>query len=75
MGTGGRYREQHAYGQWCEYIRGWGYRLHWTVDRYYSDSRLRFPTNYTRDTNEAGVRRFCKKWDLPLPDDLQAAAS
>lgn len=43
------------------------YRLSWVVDRYYEGSRQRFPTAYTRDTDEGGARRFAKKWGCPMP--------
>ncbi|AET42315.1 hypothetical protein SDSG_00050 [Ruegeria phage DSS3-P1] len=45
------------------------YRLSWTVDRYYSRSRLRHPTRYSRDTDEAGARRFAKKWGVNMPKE------
>ena len=64
MGTGGRYKPQSSYGHKCSYI-GWGaWQMSWTVDRYYEGSRLRFPTVYRRNTDEAGARRFCKRWDI-----------
>jgi len=69
MGTGGRYRQQRSYGHECKYI-GWGYyRISWAVDRYFKGDRLRHPTTYRRDTDEAGARRFCKKWDIPFPEE------
>lgn len=43
------------------------YRLSWVVDRYYSGSRLRFPTGYTRETDHSGAVRFAKKWDIAPP--------
>lgn len=43
------------------------YELHWVVDRYYSGSRLRFPTGYTKMTDEKGAARFAKKWDVDMP--------
>ena len=77
MGSGGRHRQQRSYNHRCQYHSNWGgwYEISWTVDRYVSGSRLRFPTTYTRDTDEAGARRFCKKWGIPLPENLQEAAS
>lgn len=45
----------------------WGYRLHWSVDRYYAGSRLRYPRSCTRDTDLAGALRFAKRWNLPRP--------
>ena len=45
------------------------YRISWVVDRYYQGSRLRFPTRYSRDTDEEGARRFCKKWGVEFPGE------
>ena len=79
MGSGGRHRQQRSYNHRCQYHSNWDwgdwYEISWTVDRYVSGSRLRFPATYTRDTDEAGARRFCKKWGIPLPENLQEAAS
>jgi hypothetical protein len=51
------------------------YRLEWTVDRYTKNSRLRFPTRFNRDTDEAGAVKFAKKWDCrKLPDSIRTAA-
>lgn len=63
-----RYSGQASYGHKVSFI-GFGdcYRLHWTVDRYYEGSRLRFPTGYSRDTDKAGAERFCKKWGCKMP--------
>jgi hypothetical protein len=43
------------------------YRLSWVIDRKYAGSRLRFPTTYWRDTDEAGARKFAKKWGVKFP--------
>lgn len=43
------------------------YRLSWTVDHTYPSSRLRFPRVHTRDTDEAGAKRFSKRHECPLP--------
>lgn len=49
---------------------GWGcYRLFWTVDRYTKNSRLRFPTQYSRDTDVAGAIRYAKRWGCALPPE------
>jgi hypothetical protein len=42
--------------------------MSWTVDFYYADSRLRYPRRFERDTDEAGARRFCKRWNTPFPE-------
>lgn len=67
----GRHRPgKRVMGIGCVYVRGWGggWRISWTYDRYYAGSRLRFPTTISRDTDEAGARRFCKKWDIVFPE-------
>jgi hypothetical protein len=56
-----------AYGQKIQYLEFDRYRLHWTVDRHYAGSRLRFPTTISRDTDESGARRFAKKWGVQVP--------
>jgi len=39
--------------------------MSWTVDRYYKGDRLRYPHNYSRDTeDERAARRFCKRHKL-----------
>lgn len=64
MGAG-RYHSRPAYGHHCQYIGYGGWRLSWTHDRYYAGSRLRYPHTGSRDTDEAGARRFCAKHGLP----------
>lgn len=44
------------------------YRISWAYDRYYAGSRLRFPQHRSRDTDEAGARRFAKKHGLAMPE-------
>jgi hypothetical protein len=67
----GRFSRNSSYGHTCQRIVWYGvfYRISWIVDRYYPGSRLRHPTTFTRDTDEAGARRFCKRWDLEFPED------
>jgi len=52
-----------SYGHNCKPMWFFGptYRLSWVVDRHQRGSRLRFPTRYTRDTEESGAKKFCKK--------------
>jgi len=63
-----RYSAQTSYGHQCKRFT-WGYEISWTIDRYYSGSRLRFPTTYRRVTDEKGAERFCKKWGLEVPPE------
>jgi hypothetical protein len=50
----------------------WGYRLHWTWDRYYPDQRVRYPQRMYRDTDRAGAERFVKRWGLSWMEDDNA---
>ncbi len=62
-----RHRPGSGYGHRVQYI-GWEcWRLSWMWDRYYRDSRLRFPQVITRETDEAGAMRFAEKWGLAKP--------
>lgn len=63
----GRYSPQHSYSHAIDVLPYGGYRLLWTVDRYYKGSRQRFPTTYRRDTEYDGAVRFAKRWGLPVP--------
>ena len=60
-GRMGRYSVQYSKGHRCHKFGVDDFRISWVVDRYYTGSRLRFPTTYSRDTDEAGAKRFCKK--------------
>lgn len=60
-----RHTSQTSRGHSVRLIGPGHYRLFWTVDRYISGSRLRFPTTYTRDTDFDGAMRFVKRWKLP----------
>lgn len=62
-----RHRSVGSYGHWIE-DRGHGdFRLHYTVDRYYAGSRLRYPRHYVRDTDQQGAERFAKRWRVEMP--------
>ena len=67
-----RYSSNSSYGHRIEVCPWGGYRLHWTVDRYYAGSRLRFPTGYSRDVEHDGAVRFAKRHGLTLPEPLAA---
>ena len=62
-----RHNSSGSYGHKIQRIGYGGYRLYWTVDRYYAGSRLRFPTGSSRDTDEAGAIRFAKKHGIEVP--------
>lgn len=62
----GRYSSSSAYGFRCVYITDGAFRISWTVDFYYADSRLRYPRVFSRITDSKGAERFCKKHLLPL---------
>jgi len=64
-----RYFSSGSYGHDIQRIGRDHYRLHWTYDRYYSGSRLRFPQGRSRDTDHAGAVRFAKKWGLDEPKE------
>ena len=64
-----RFSSSGSYGHAIQHIGPDHYRLHWTVDRYYSGSRLRFPRGSSRDTDLAGAKRFAKRWKLPEPPE------
>ena len=68
-----RYHTQRSYNHDCEIDFDFGgYWLTWTVDYYYADSRLRYPRQFRRDTDEAGARRFCKRWGIEFPETQDA---
>ena len=62
-----RHRSSGSYGHSIHRFGPDDFRLHWTVDRYYSGSRLRFPRGASRDTDLAGAKRFTKRWGLQEP--------
>jgi len=69
-----RYNSRTSYGHDCSYRRRWDYyEISWVVDFYYHGSRLRFPRTFTRDTDEKGARKFCKKWDIEFDKVMQDA--
>ncbi len=47
------------------------YMMTWTIDYKFRGNRLRWPRTFRRYTDEAGARRFAKKWDTPLPENLR----
>jgi hypothetical protein len=62
-----RHSSAGSYGHRIQRLGAGDYRLTWMVDRYYSGSRLRYPTNYSRLTDAQGARRFARKWGLNMP--------
>lgn len=67
----GRYSSNGSYGHHIRRIAEGHFRLSWTVDRYYANSRLRHPRTATRDTDTAGAERFAKRWDIAMPETKQ----
>jgi len=66
----GRYGSGGSYDHSCT---SWGhdFLIAWTVDYYAKDrSRGRYPRRFEMWTGKVGARRFCKKWDIPLPENL-----
>ncbi len=64
----GRHSKSNSYRHSIQPIGDDHYRLHWTVDRYYSGSRLRHPSTTQRDTDRRGAERFAKRWNLMMPN-------
>ena len=71
----GRYSPGYSYQHRIQRLGRDDFRLSWLVDRYYSGSRLRFPTRTTRDTDRAGAERFAAKWDVAMPEEPLLAAA
>lgn len=65
----GRHSANPSYGHQIRKHANDDYTLYWKCDRYYAGSRLRFPTVTRRFTDEAGAKRFSKKWKVRMPDD------
>jgi len=64
-----RYRPSSSYGHQITYLGEDTYRLSWTVDFYYQNSRLRWPRTFNRVTDTKGAERFAKKWAATSPSD------
>ena len=62
-----RHRSRKSYGHRVRKIEHDWYCLSWCVDFYYSGNRLRHPRGFRRDTDEAGAKRFAKRWKLEVP--------
>ena len=63
----------YGYGHFCkrrEYSGIVWYDIGWSWDKYYTNSKLRYPQQIIRQTDEKGAKKFCKKWDIPLPKEL-----
>ncbi len=59
-----------GHGHRIQYIGMGYYRLAWSYDKHYRNSRLRYPRRLTRDTDRKGAERFAKKWGCTLPEPL-----
>lgn len=62
-------RVEGSYGHHIRRIGPDHYRLSWAVDFKYASSRLRHPRGFDRDTDEAGARRFARRWHVNMPED------
>jgi hypothetical protein len=57
-----------SYGHRIRFIAAGIYRLEWGIDRRIKGSRLRHPTSFKRVADEAGARRFAKRWSIKMPE-------
>ncbi len=57
-----------SYNHKIVYFKDFGgyYRAFWTVDRCVKNSRLRFPTSYSKDMDKEGAEKFAKKWNIEI---------
>mgnify|MGYP001593425637 FL=1 len=62
-----RYSSTGSYGHHIRRFAEDLYQLTWWVDQYYQGDRLRYPRRGKRSTDEAGARRFAKRWKLAMP--------
>jgi hypothetical protein len=65
-----RHRSASSYAHAIRKIGDRHYRLSWTVDRHYANSRLRHPRDFTRDTDRIGAERFAKRWKIAMPQPI-----
>lgn len=63
----GRFSPSSSYNHHIRSAGGGDYWISWTIDRYYAGSRLRHPRVFERFTDEAGAKRFAKKWGAEMP--------
>lgn len=59
-----RYSSGSSYRHTIQKFGDEDFLISWTVDYYYSSSRLRFPRRFGHVTDEKGARRFAKRWKL-----------
>jgi len=67
-----RDRSSSAYGFGLRRIGPDHWRMSWAVDFHYEGSRLRHPRVFTRDTDDAGARRFAKRHGLTMPGETRS---
>jgi hypothetical protein len=63
----GRFSRNPSYGHRIAAFSFGGYRISWVVDFYYDGSRQRHPRRFVRDVDDVGAKRFCKKWNVSIP--------
>jgi hypothetical protein len=61
-----------SYGHRARKIAHDHYRVSWTVDFHYPDSRLRHPRAFSRDTDEKGAKRFARKWKVEIRENAHS---
>lgn len=62
-----KYSGASSYNHRVKAYRDGSFEIFWTVDFHYPSSRLRHPRGFSKWTDEAGAKRFCKKWGLEMP--------
>lgn len=62
----GKHSPASSYGHHIADLGDGCYRISWTVDFHYPNSRLRHPRAFRRDTDRKGAERFAKKHGLAL---------
>lgn len=45
------------------------YRVSWSYDTKYPDSKTRYVKRSSRYVDKAGAERFCKKWKIKMPEE------
>jgi hypothetical protein len=57
-----------GYGHHIRRLSADHFIISWCWDKHYDGQRCRYPQSIKRHTDEAGARRFCKRWNLTMPE-------